>query len=140
MAFKQVNIFPIDQQPRNAVGVAYPFAHTGVSGSVPFKLNYTTADQIRSNLFVYFSTDKGERYLNPDYGSSFKEFVFEQVNSNTYSNIEKMVRDDLALYFPQVDLKELEVSGNPEEQEISVAMTYTIFNNEEDTVEINLSA
>ena len=139
MAFKQVNIFPIDQQPRNAVGIAYPFSNTGVSGSIPFKLNYTTADQIKSNLFVYFSTDIGERYLNPDYGSNFKQFVFEQINSGTYSNIERLIRDNLALYFPQVDLKELEVNGDPEEHEISIVMTYTIFNNEEDTVEINLS-
>ena len=49
MAIKQTNIFPIDEQPRNAVGVAYPFSSFAVSGSSPFKLNYTTQDQIKSN-------------------------------------------------------------------------------------------
>jgi len=140
MATKQFNIFPLDQQPRKAVGLSYPFSNTGVMGSVPFKLNYTTADQIKSNLFVYFSTDVGERYLNPDYGSNFKKFVFEQVNAGTYQNIERVIKDDLALYFPQVNLISLDITGNPDELQINIAMTYSIFNNEEDTLEINLNA
>lgn len=140
MANKQVNIFPLDQQLRKAVGLSYPFSNTGINGAIPFKLNYTTADQIKSNLFVYFSTDVGERYLNPDYGSNFKKFVFEQVTAQTYGNIERLMRDDLALYFPQVELKELNITGDPEELQVNIAMTYSIFNNEEDTLEINLSA
>jgi len=140
MATKQVSIFPLDQQPRKAVGLSYPFSNTGVRGNSPFKLNYTTADQIKSNLFVYFSTDVGERYLNPDYGSNFKQFVFEQVNAGTYQNIEQLIKDDLALYFPQVELKSLEVTGDPDELQINIGMTYAIFNNEEDTLEINLNA
>ena len=81
-----------------------------------------------------------ETYLNPDYGSNFKQFVFEQVNAGTYQNIEQLIKDDLALYFPQVELKSLEVTGDPDELQINIGMTYAIFNNEEDTLEINLNA
>ncbi len=56
MAIKQTNIFPIDQEPRNAVGLAYPFSAFATTGSVPFKLNYTTKEQINSNLIIWFTT------------------------------------------------------------------------------------
>ena len=55
MAIKQTNIFPIDTQPQKAVGIAYPFSAFAVSGSsTPFKSNYTTKDQIKSNLIIFF--------------------------------------------------------------------------------------
>jgi hypothetical protein len=78
MAIKQTNIFPIDLQPRNAVGLAFPFTNSATSGSIPFKLNYTTRDQVKSNIIVYLSTNKGERPLNPNYGGGLKNFLFEQ--------------------------------------------------------------
>jgi phage baseplate assembly protein W len=139
MAIKQTNIFPIDLQPRNAVGVAFPFSNTAVSGSTPFKLNYTTKDQIKSNLIVYFSTNKGERPLNPNYGGGLKNVLFEQLTSNTLNVVEKIIKDELAAQFPEVQLKKLEVFDSPDDYTLTVVMSYTILNNEEDTLEINFN-
>ena len=154
MATKQTNIFPIDQQPRNAVGLAYPFStafdqnqiaslnfnSSSIAGNSPFKLNYTTEDQIRSNLVIYFSTFRGERYLNPDYGGGLRDMIFEQINDNTLYNIEKLIRDELAINFPSVNLKAVEVSATPDEHEIVTSVSYTVFNNENiNTIEINFS-
>ena len=122
MAFKQTNIFPIDQQPRNAVGIAYPFSNafdqeqlatlnfnsSSISGEVPFKLNYTTSDQLKSNIVTYFSTKKGERFLNPNYGSNVSNYLFEQITLDTVSNIEQLIKDELALNFPQINLNSVE--------------------------------
>lgn len=154
MAFKQTNIFPIDQQPRNAVGLAYPFStafdqerlktlnfdSASVAGNVPFKLNYTTSDQLKSNIVTYFSTKKGERFLNPNYGSNISNYLFEQITSNTVGNIEQLIKDELSLNFPQVDLKSIEVLQSIDEQQIVVSFSYTVFNSEEDTLEINFNA
>lgn len=139
MAIKKTNIFPIDLQPRNAVGVAYPFSGFAVSGSTPFKSNYTTADQIKSNLIVYFTTNPGERPLNPNYGGGLKYLVFEQLSSNTLEIVEKTVRDAISFNFPQVDLKKLEILEDGDNNQLIISMTYSIFNNEEDTLEINFS-
>jgi len=154
MAFKQTNIFPIDKQPRNAVGVSYPFStafdqqrlqtlgfsSASLAGSVPFKLNYTTSDQLKSNLVTYFSTKKGERFLNPNYGSNIPLYLFEQINQDTINNIEQLVIDELAINFPQVNLKSIEVLQSIDENQIVVLLNYTVFNNEEETLEINFSA
>lgn len=142
MAIKQTNIFPIDLQPRNAVGIAYPFSNFAISGSgiVPFKLNYTTRDQIKSNLRIYFLTNKGERPLNPNYGGGLKNFLFEQITTNTLSSIDLFVRKELSLQFPQVKLLNLKVLESPDTYTITVVMTYSVFNNEEDTLEITFNS
>lgn len=139
MAIKQTNIFPIDTQPRNAVGIAFPFTSYSPNGSTPFKLNYTTQDQIKSNLIVYFSTNKGERPLNPNYGGNLKNILFEQLTSNTPAIVEQIIKDELTLSFPEVDLKNLDILQNPDNNQLVVIMRYTVFNNEEDTVEINFN-
>ena len=140
MAIKQTNIFPIDLQPRNAVGIAFPFSSFAVSGSTPFKLNYTTKDQIKSNLIVYFSTNKGERPLNPNYGGGLINVLFEQLTSNTANVVEKIIKDELAAQFPEVQLKNLEILEDPDSYTLTVVMSYVLLNNEEDTLEINFNA
>jgi phage baseplate assembly protein W len=139
MAIKQTNIFPIDLQPRNAVGLSFPFSNSAVSGSIPFKLNYTTQDQIKSNIVVYLSTNKGERPLNPNYGGGLKNFLFEQLSANTFSDVESVVRRELASQFPQVTLKKVEVLGSPDSYTLTVVITYSVFNNETDTLSINFN-
>jgi len=139
MAIKQTNIFPIDQQPRNAVGVAFPFSSYSPNGATPFKLNYTTRDQIKSNLIVYFSTNKGERPLNPNYGGGLKNLIFEQLTSNTSEIIEQIIKDELALNFPEVTLKSLEILQEVDTHQVVIVMRYIVFNNEEDTLEINFN-
>jgi phage baseplate assembly protein W len=154
MAFKQTNIFPIDQQPRNAVGLAYPFStafdqeqlqtlslpSASLAGDVPFKLNYTTSDQLKSNIVTFFSTKKGERFLNPNYGSNISNYLFEQITNDTAGGIEQLVTDELALNFPQLNLKSLEILQSADEQQMVVVLSYTVFNNEENTLEINFNA
>jgi len=139
MAIKQTNIFPIDQQPRNAVGIAYPFSEFAVSGSTPFGLNYTTKDQIKSNLIIWFTTNKGERPLNPDYGGGLKNILFEQLTTDTFEIVEKRIKDDLSIYFPEVYLTDLEVLEDIDNNTLNVNMSYTVFNNNEDNLELNFN-
>jgi phage baseplate assembly protein W len=149
MAIKQTNIFPIDQQPRNAVGLAYPFSSFAISGSAtdvvrgggktPFKLNYTTKDQIKSNLTIFFTTNRGERPLNPNYGGGLKDIVFEQLTGNTFEIVEKRIKDNLTSYFPEVKLKNLEVLEDIDNNTLKIVMSYTVFNNSEDTLELNFN-
>lgn len=139
MAIKQTNIFPIDEQPRNAVGVAYPFSSFAVSGSSPFKLNYTTQDQIKSNLTLFFTTNQNERPLNPNYGGGLKDILFEQLQTETFEIVEKRIKDNLSIYFPEVKLKNLEVLEDIDNNTLKVIMSYVIFNNNEDSLEINFN-
>ncbi len=139
MAIKQTNIFPLDKQPQKAVGIAYPFSAFAISGSAtPFKSNYTTKEQIKSNLNIFFITNPGERYLNPDYGGGLYKMLFEQLTDNTYDIVYKRIVDSLKIYFPNVFLNNLEILENPDGNEMKIVMSYTVFN-DEDTLEITLN-
>ena len=65
--------------------------------------------------------------------------VFEQLSNNTLEIVEKNIENSLALNFPQVNLKQMEILEDPNNHELIVSLSYTVSNNEEDTLEINFS-
>jgi len=136
MAFEVKRIDPLDLQPRKAVGVEIPFSAKNV-----FPSNYQTKDAIKNNLINFFLTNRGERYLNPTFGSSLREKLFEQINSNTESDIEGVVDTALEVYFPRVQKIDMQVNSNPDNNLISFYLSYRISDtNIEDELLINIEA
>jgi hypothetical protein len=74
MAFNIAKINPLDLQPRKAVGVSIPFSSRAV-----FNSTYTTQDALKSNLINFLLTNKGERFLNPNFGADLRALLFEQM-------------------------------------------------------------
>ena len=75
-----IEIKPIDLQPKKALGVRLPFASVGS----PFILNYTTKDQVKSNLINLLLTNPGERFNEPLFGVGIYDQMFKQeVNAET---------------------------------------------------------
>lgn len=136
MAFEVKRIDPLDLQPRKAVGVEIPFSAKNV-----FASNYQTKDAIKNNLINFFLTNRGERYLNPTFGSSLREKLFEQINNNTESDIEGVVDTALEVYFPRVEKIDMQVNSNPDNNLISFYLSYRISDtNIEDELLINIEA
>ena len=69
-------INPIDLLPDVAVGIMLPM--TGDDGSL-FKLSYTTQDQAISNLKNLLLTIRGERPMQPLFGTNIQKSLFEQI-------------------------------------------------------------
>jgi phage baseplate assembly protein W len=127
--------FPIDTQPSKAVGVALPF-----NGAAVFKSNYTTKQQINSNLINFFLTNKGERVLDPTYGANLRATIFEQITEGNLDALKSKIETDLATNFPDVRLANLEVLGNEDLNSIQVNITYTVvLSGETDTVSLNFT-
>jgi phage baseplate assembly protein W len=121
MAFGAKKIFPIDQKPGTAVGVAIPFNAPGV-----FFQTYTTKDAIRNNLLNFFLTNKTERYLNNDFGANLRAFIFEQITNDNLDFLKTDIQSLLTLYFPSVIVENLEILQYPDYNEINVVLTYSI--------------
>ena len=73
MAQIQQQIDPLDLTPSPGVGVALPFNGPGV-----FNINYTTNDQIKSNLIHVVLTEPGELINKPNFGAGLNSLLFEQ--------------------------------------------------------------
>lgn len=134
MAFDVKKIDPLDLQPRKAVGVNLPF-----SGQAVFNSTYQTKDAIKANLINYFLTNKGERYLNPNFGSDIRLLLFENLTQEKVDNLKLTISRELELYFPRVVPKVFEITGNPDLNSFRVYLRYELSStNIEDEILINI--
>ena len=121
MAFGARQIAPIDTKPGIGVGVSIPFNAPGV-----FTTTYTTQKATQSNLINFFLTNKDERYLNPTFGGDLRAFIFEQIAEDNIEGLKDDLNSQLGLYFPNIQIKELNVLSNPDTNAINIEMTYNI--------------
>lgn len=132
MAFNPVQIYPIDLNNSKAVGVDIPF-----NGLAVFKSNYLTKDAIKNNLINFFLTNPGDRYLNPTFGGGLRAFIFEQINANNLDFLREDINDKLSLYFPNIVINDLVITGQTDTNQININLNYSISNtNISDTLEI----
>ena len=135
MPFEVKKINPLDLQPRKAVGVSLPF-----SGKAVFNSTYQSRDAIKTNLINYFLTARGERYLNPLFGNSLQNLLFEQLTESKIRQIDSTIRRDLELYFPRVEPTEISTTGDPDNNIVQFSMSYTVRDtNIQDEVTINFA-
>jgi phage baseplate assembly protein W len=135
MAFGARNIAPIDLRPRYAVGVNLP-----LSGNAVFTSNYTTREATKYNLINFFLTNKGERPLNPNFGSNLRSIIFEQITSRTLDGVEEMVSEEIRRNFPNVVIDDLIVSQNTDYNTILVTITYNVSNTDiRDTINLEFA-
>ena len=133
MAFEAKKINPLDLQPRKAIGVSLPFTGIGV-----FNSTFATKDAIKNNLINFFLTGKGERFLNPTFGTGLRNLLFENISQQNIEAIDGEVRDSLRNYFPQVQPVTINTVGNPDSNTVTFSMRYQIQDTGiEDTVAIN---
>ena len=132
MAFSPQQIAPIDFDASTAVGVNLPF-----SGPAVFISNYQTKDAIKNNLINFFLTNPGERVLNPTFGGGLRAFIFEQITLDNLNFLREDINQKLTLYFPNVIVEDLTVTGDPDLNTINVTLKYSIINTSVyDTLEI----
>lgn len=134
MAYGLRKISPLDLKPSTAIGVAVPFSAPNVFTSV-----YTTKDQTKYNLINFLLTDPGERVFNPTFGAGLRSRLFEQMEPDTFENIERDLTSQIENNFPQVQIEELKVNGSLDRQSINISFSYTLKRSkEEDSVTITI--
>jgi len=121
MAFNAKRINPIDQQPRKAVGVSLPF-----SGKAVFNSTFETKEAIKSNLINYLLTGRGERYMNPTFGSGLRDQMFNNINRENLSTLEVQIAQELEDYFPTLSVSKLNITGVPDSNTISLSLNFLI--------------
>lgn len=127
---KEIKIYPIDTETSKAVGIGLPFNAPGI-----FKLNYTTADQVKTNLTNFMLTNPGERVFNVDYGAGLGDLIFDQ--GGNIDEVRGRVEDRIRAYFPQITLVSLDFTYNESGTELYIDLKY-YFNKKEDNLVIQI--
>lgn len=155
MAYNVRKIQPEDLEGRKIIGVKLPFG--GVYSvtdpnedstyssrrkrprTVVFVPTYQTKDAIRTNLFNYFMTSRGERYLNLSFGNDLLRSLFEHDTPERRNIIIEETKRDLQIWFPKVQVIELEVTSL-EDNAVQLYLKYAIRDaNTIDELTINLA-
>ena len=133
MAYRINKINPLDLQARKAIGVNIPFS----SGDV-FSSNYQSKDAIKNNIINFLLTGKGERFMNPNFGSGIRNLLFENINEGALDATSNSLRQELEIYFPQIKINELTINPDTDRNAINITFAYQLrFTNIADTVSIN---
>jgi phage baseplate assembly protein W len=119
-----IRINPLDLQKNIAIGLSLPFGLCG--NDKLFNQTYSTKDQIKSNLINLLLTNKGERILNPEFGSDLKRILFEQITPSTEDNIRNTINTAINIYAPEVTADEIIINNNPDSNTISITVNYIL--------------
>jgi len=129
------NIDVLDIKPSTGIGVSVPF-----DGPTGINTTYTTKDTIKSNLLNFILTGKRERVFNPSFGSGVRELLFQPITEDIIDQIDNLIRGGVETYFPTVEIRELEVTLQPDSHSFNIYLNYSIINtNIEDELQINLN-
>lgn len=126
MAYRIENSNPLDLDYKLSIGVSLPFVGSVISGSdAVFNSTYTTIEQLRSDIINYILTNKGERILNPNYGSDLRRFVFENINGVNLNNLKLQIIDGLKSNFPQIIVNNVTITPDHDINSISINIDYS---------------
>ena len=143
MAIEVGNIPAFDQESFKGIGLSIPFKNSFTTGSADggdpvFKINYTTAEQIKYNLINYFLTRRGERIFNPNFGSQINNYLFEPNNPTTPKIIKDIVTEEIQIVFPVIKLKQINVDTNFDDYTLIIQIFYSVFSSLDESVELNI--
>jgi uncharacterized protein len=95
-----------DLNPDTKIGLELPFARsrTGLFG-----LTETTLEQAGHNIKNLLLTAKGERVMQPDFGSDLRALLFEQADEDIEERIEETILESISTWLPYISVEKIDI-------------------------------
>jgi len=132
---------PINESPDQAIGIPLPFnmaskarpatanyASSSLSGNSVFGSTYTTQEQVVSNLKNLLLTSKGERYMQPNFGTNIYSLLFENNTQDIRSTVKKTLTKDIKFWLPYITVNDVIVTTSADMHELTIALHFKITN------------
>jgi len=84
------------------------------------------ASAIKQAIVNLLLTNKGERLMNPNYGSDIRRYLFEPLDYGTANQIKGNIRDTIERFEPRISVVRLKASPNYDDNGFDITMTYSI--------------
>ena len=114
---------PAQRVSKSFKDVSMSFKFNPLSGDLITLKNENAIARAVRNIV---STTPGEKFFNPEFGSSIGEILFENVDEITAVSIEDEIRSSLKNYEPRVELIDVNVDPNFDENQFDVTISYRI--------------
>ena len=95
-----------DLNPDVYIGLKLPFTRdrAGLFGQTE-----TTLEQAGHNIKNLLLTAKGERVMQPDFGSGLRELLFEQADENIDDKIEETILESISTWLPYITVAKVDI-------------------------------
>lgn len=107
-----------------ALGIYFPFQETQAGGV--FRPTKTTYESVRSNLIAFFTLRRGQRPMNNQLYSPLYDYIFEQFDSIAEDQLLQDIKEKMAQFFPNVELKGVDISFTEETNTVATKIIYSI--------------
>jgi phage baseplate assembly protein W len=97
---------PIVLKERRLSGLNYPIPKNPTEG---YFSKSTNLQLIRSNLRSLIKTERGERFMRPDYGCNLRKFLMEPLDEATFNLIKEEITVSIRRYLSTVSLRKIQV-------------------------------
>ena len=114
---------PTQRVSKGFKDVSMSFKYNPLSGDLITLSNENAIARAVRNIV---STTPGEKFFDPDFGSSVGEILFENVDDITAVSIQDEIKNCLGNYEPRVELIDVFVDPNFDENQFDVTITYRI--------------
>ena len=95
-----------DLNPDIFIGLKLPF-NRDKSGL--FGRTQTTLEQAGSNIKNLLLTAKGERVMQPDFGSRLRELLFEQYTEDLTERIREEIGEAMSTWLPYINIAKVDI-------------------------------
>ena len=116
------------QYANYAIGITLPLTF----GENTFEQSFLTKDQVKSNIKNLLLTKRGERVLQPEFGSGLQELLFEPNVDNLEDRIEDTINESLAKWLPYVTAEQINIEATNElkdDNRLNVSIDFRIGDN-----------
>jgi len=100
------------------INIEFPFRISEKGDFV--RLTQTDKQAIKSNIFHLLTTQKGSRYMKPEFGTNLLKYIFEQNDGITQEDVQEAVSEVLKKYFPNLRIKSLTVEDSDQSEYLAV--------------------
>ena len=114
---------PAQRVSKSFKDISMSFKFSPLSGDLITLKNENAIARAVRNIVL---TTPGEKFFDPDFGSSVSEILFENVDDITAISIKDEIKNCLQNYEPRVEIIDVKVDPNFDENQFDVIITYRI--------------
>lgn len=104
------------------LGVTLPI-RLGANGYFEYTTDAMT--QIKANLTNLLLTQKGERVMQPDFGSELHLFIFEPMTENAMANLRASIESSVAEWMPFVQIIDVQREFNDRDNLMTLVIGFS---------------
>ena len=139
---------PRNERPDVAIGIMIPMNrisnnHSDVLGSAAygdgddytsgsfagggvFAQSFSTEEQAVSNLKNLLLTSKGERYMQPTFGTRIKSVLFDNNTTELRETLQVVLQEDIEFWLPYISVNEIEIVASQDQHALSIRLHFRI--------------